>query len=72
MDLVKIQKNGNGHSIIIPAHVMRALKLERTDVVGCEVINGKLSYEVIRRHAVPQPRHTGVKPSRVSNREAKS
>jgi len=72
MDMIKIQKNGNGFSIMIPARAMRQLNLQRSDVMGCEVVNGELRYEVIRKHAVPLVRRGDKQHQPASNREVKS
>jgi antitoxin component of MazEF toxin-antitoxin module len=72
MDLIKIQKNGGGHSIMIPAAAMRALNLQRSDVLGCDVIDGKLSYEVLKKHTVPSLRRGQTRQTPASNRELKS
>ena len=72
MDMIKIQKNGNGYSVMVPAHVMRALNLQRGDVLGCEVVDGYLSYEVIRKHKIPLKVRVDHRNSSAPNSELKA
>lgn len=71
MQMIKVQKNGNGHSVMIPVFVMQVLHLQRGDVLGVSVVGDKVQYEVLLKHTIPvaprgEPKHRGT-----SNAEAK-